>query len=262
MIAGRLGLANPIVLLITAIAGAAYLIYENWDGITAYFQEKIDRVRAAFEDGLLNGVLKTLAEFNPYVLIMDAAEALFTYITGWSFDDVTERLRAAFDIDLLGAGMALMQSLWDGIKAKFAEVLEWFRTLPDRILEAIGTIDIASRIRMPSLRLWGRDEEEAEAPGRALGGPVRAGQVYRWLEEGQEMFVPRTDGHVVSTREIRDMRRTARGGGGSTVNLGGITINAAPGQDPAAIARAVRRELSKAMGARNIALHDGGAYAV
>ena len=41
--------------------------------------------------------------------------------------------------------------------------------------------------------------------------------------------------------------------------IGGITINAAPGQSPADIARAVRRELAEAARQRGFALHDGGA---
>lgn len=96
---------------------------------------------------------------------------------------------------------------------------------------------------------------------RALGGPVRAGAIYRWMEEGQELFVPRTDGMVVSNRELRAMRTASGGNRAGGISIGGITINAAPGQSPADIARAVRRELERLARQGRAALHDGGAHA-
>lgn len=115
---------------------------------------------------------------------------------------------------------------------------------------------------------------------RALGGPVRAGQLYRWQEEGRELFVPRVDGDVISNRQLRVMQamadapaairvvdRAARpasgtiSGRGLYLEIGGITINAAPGMDPHAIARAVRREMENLSRSRGFALHDGGDYA-
>ena len=44
------------------------------------------------------------------------------------------------------------------------------------------------------------------------------------------------------------------------IEVGGITINAAPGQSPVEIARAVRRELEAASRERSFALHDGGQH--
>ncbi|MFO1208688.1 MAG: hypothetical protein U1E40_05615 [Amaricoccus sp.] len=52
----------------------------------------------------------------------------------------------------------------------------------------------------------GASAAAGDAPGRALGGPVRAGQVYRWMEEGEELFSPRVDGSVISTRELKALR--------------------------------------------------------
>lgn len=44
-------------------------------------------------------------------------------------------------------------------------------------------------------------------------------------------------------------------------DIGGITIHAAPGMDPQAVARAVRREIEALTRERGFALHDGGDYA-
>lgn len=197
LIAGRAALANPLLLALTLIAGAAYVIYDNWDGIVSYFQDKIERVRAAFDDGLLNDVLKLLAEFNPFTLIIEAAEGLFTYLTGWSFEDVTASLRAAFDINLYDQGVALIRSLWDGMISLIDQMVAWAKN------KISGLI--------PEMPSWLGGGSEAPAPAgadttggasgswepegdRALGGPVRAGQIYRWMEEGEEYFSPRVDG--------------------------------------------------------------------
>ncbi|PTE15908.1 tape measure protein [Pseudogemmobacter blasticus] len=281
LLAGRALLANPLMLALTAIAGMAYVIYQNWDGIVSYFRGKIDRVRAAFDEGLLNGVLKTLSEFNPFVLMADAAEGLFTYITGWSFADVTARITAAFDIDLLQAGIDMIQSLWDGAKAKVAEFIEWVRSIPAMIKEAFGSVDLSDAINLgvtPNVGVPGTGggvparpgepeaygkvlEGMATPPGRALGGPVRAGMIYEWQEQGRELFSPRTDGNVISNRQLRSLSAGAGSGRRSGgLHIGGITINAAPGQSAGSIARALRRELEELTRQKGFALHDGGDF--
>ncbi len=279
MMVGRAAMLNPLTAAIAGIAAGIYIICDNWDGIVAYFQAKIDRVRAAFDEGFFQGVLKLFAEFNPTRLVLDALAGFVVY--------VNDKLREAFGIDLLVQGQQLVQSMWDGIKQAWTDVLDWFRGLPDMILAAIGSIDIGSLIRWPEppewlTRLWNGDTSPAGQQAamarravslaygqevtpfvgaRALGGPVRGGQVYRWLEEGQELFVPRTDGHVVSNRGLRAMRQRPGTAPTAPIHVGGITINAAPGMNPSDIARAVRRELERVARDGRAALHDGGAYA-
>jgi tape measure domain-containing protein len=257
---------GPVGWAIAGIAGLAYVIYDSWDNIVSYFTDKIDAVAAAFDEGLLNGVLKLLSEFNPFRLMYDAAQGLFTYITGWSFADVNAAIKDAFNIDLYAAGVAIMMSLWNGMKSMFASIAsgtkgffaELANTDTRATMAALGEINDAERDYPYSPHY--NDGAEAIVPGgnRATGGPVRAGGIYRWQEEGEEFFSPRTDGTVINARGTRALRA---GGGNrmTTVNLGGITINAGPGQSPMAIARAVRAELERAT-SQGFALHDGGAY--
>lgn len=255
LIAGRFMLANPIVAVIAAIAGLAYVIYRNWDGIVAFFQEKIDAVRAAFDQGLLNGVLKAIAELNPFTLLLEGAVGLFNYLTtGWDLGGVAEAIRSAFDIDLTAAGMAIIQTLWDGamsivgnmvaaISAKLAAIMPPWMAAAWNWVQG-GSAATAS----------------GSEPGRALGGPVRAGQIYRWMEEGEEMFSPSVDGSVVSNHELRALRAGGAGRGGGSVTIGDIVIHAAPGMSPEAVAQAVRRELARLTAGRGAELHDGAAY--
>jgi hypothetical protein len=81
--------------------------------------------------------------------------------------------------------------------------------------------------------------------------------MYRWMEEGQEMFVPRSDGTVISTRQLRGLR----GGGGRAApafHIGEINVTAAPGQSARDVALAVLRELEDM--AAGAPLHDGGLH--
>lgn len=256
MIAGRFMLANPIVAVIAVIAGLAYVIYRNWDGIVAWFQEKIAAVRAAFDQGLLNGVLKAIAEFNPFTLMFEAAVGLFDYLTsGWDLSGVVETIRSAFDIDLTEAGVAMIRTLWNGALSIVGNM--------------VAAISAKLSAIMPSWMTaawnWVQNGSPAaagpDAPHRATGGPVRAGQIYRWMEEGEEYFSPSVDGSVISNRELRALRA---GGGGRSARpvtvVGDIVINAAPGMSPETIARAVRRELERLGAGRGAELHDGAAY--
>lgn len=68
---------------IAAIGAAAFIIYKNWDTIVAFFEEKWAGVKAAFSDGIINGIWKLWKEFNPVTLMMESFNGLLKYLTGW-----------------------------------------------------------------------------------------------------------------------------------------------------------------------------------
>lgn len=68
---------------IALIAAAAYVIYQNWDQIVAFFEEKWAGVKAAFSDGIINGIWKLWKEYNPVTLMTEAFMGLVEYLTGW-----------------------------------------------------------------------------------------------------------------------------------------------------------------------------------
>lgn len=70
------------------------------------------------------------------------------------------------------------------------------------------------------------------APGRATGGPVAPGRPYLVGERGPELFVPTASGRVEPGR--------AGGGGGRDVRIS-ISVNAAQGSEPQALARSSRQ---------------------
>ena len=68
------------------------------------------------------------------------------------------------------------------------------------------------------------------APGRATGGPVAPGRAYRVGERGPELFVPTASGRVES----------GPGGAAREIRMS-ISVNAAAGESPQALARSSRQ---------------------
>lgn len=93
----KMGIAlmtTPIGWFLVAIAGiaaAAYIVYDSWDNIAAFFSEKWASVKAAFSDGIINGMWKLWAEYNPVTLMMEAFNGLVKYLTGWDLGQILGR---------------------------------------------------------------------------------------------------------------------------------------------------------------------------
>lgn len=113
---GQLGmalLATPVgwfLGAVAAIAGAAYAIYKNWGGLYAYFQNLCTGVKAAFEQGWVQGVIKWLVSFNPARWIMDGLNELVATLTG---------------VDMYSIGGQWIDSLLDGVKEGWTKLSGW-----------------------------------------------------------------------------------------------------------------------------------------
>lgn len=78
-------LATPIGWFIAgaaAIAGAAVLIYKNWDDFSGFFIDKFNAVKTAFGEGFVKGLLQLWLEFNPVTFILDSLNSLVKFATG------------------------------------------------------------------------------------------------------------------------------------------------------------------------------------
>lgn len=142
-------------------------------------------------------------------------------------------------------GSDLIQALWDGIQAKFAEVLEWFRTLPRRIRDAIGNIDLTDMIAWPRMP-WSSEPEPAIDGARASGGPVTAGRSYLIGERGPEIFSPGRSGFISPNSTVRSL---TAGGGDAVRTTGPITVNVhvRTNASPHEIGRAASQSLADAL---------------
>ena len=113
---GQLGmalLATPVgwfLGAVAAIAGAAYAIYKNWDGIAGYFWNLCAEVKAAFEQGWVQGVIKWIFSFNPARWVMDGLDELVATLTG---------------VDLYSIGGKWIDDLLDGVKKGWTKLTGW-----------------------------------------------------------------------------------------------------------------------------------------
>jgi hypothetical protein len=100
-------LLNPIGLTVTALAGLALVIYENWDAVKKWASGSIEALgRMATWFGELPGRIGSA--------IAEAATSLYD------------------------AGSNLVSQLWEGMKAKFSALLGWVSGLGSSIAGAIG----------------------------------------------------------------------------------------------------------------------------
>lgn len=99
---GRALLMNPIGLVITAIAGTAYLIYRYWEPISDFFSGIWARIKTAF-DGGIGGITALILNWSPLDLFYNA----FAGVLDWFGIDLPE------SFSQFGSG--ILDSLINGI---------------------------------------------------------------------------------------------------------------------------------------------------
>ncbi|MEY1236061.1 phage tail tape measure protein [Providencia manganoxydans] len=93
---GRILLANPIILIITAIAGAAYLIYKYWDDIVPYAKKLWEKVK-----GIFSAVWEWIKAFLMKWTIVGVIAPHWDKITVYA------------------------NTIWDAVKQTFSQFWEW-----------------------------------------------------------------------------------------------------------------------------------------
>lgn len=138
---GRALMLNPIGLAITAIAAAAFLIYQNWDAVKAYFTNAWAEIKAGF-DGGVGGILTTLLNFSPLGLIYQAFASVLSYLGV----DLPGRFTEAGSMIVTGlvngllAGMGLIKHTITSIGSS---TIGWFKEKlgihsPSRVFAELG----------------------------------------------------------------------------------------------------------------------------
>ncbi|NMG39793.1 phage tail tape measure protein [Chelativorans sp. ZYF759] len=269
MLALRVALISTgIGAIVVGIAMAGAWIWQNWQGLGEMFAGIAEGISEAFPaagaiiDGISSSVSTLIGWFGEMTGPIDASAEDWR---GWGtavgqavggvlqyVADLPGRIAgalAAGGVALYEAGTALIQAMWDGIKAKFDEVLAWFRELPGRIIAAIGSIDLSGIIRWPSMPSWLGGGGPAVDGARAAGGPITRGRAYLVGEEGPEIITAGSDGYVHDAGASRDMMRREGGRPGSAggrdiaISFGDIVIQGV--SDPRAIARDLVREVDR-----------------
>jgi hypothetical protein len=231
---GRVFLTNPLGLAVTALAIAAYMIYKHWDEIKAAWREGVQRA--------VEGCKKLAA----------GIKELWQDLRNWpsKMFSAGKEIGAGLADGLASAaglikknGAQLLPGMWQGIKNDLPKVGQQISALGDRI-----SSDFSKRmeIKSPSrvfMRFGGHISE-----GLALGierSRQLTSRAALALAASAAVAAPAGMAAGITPAAAglaRPQASAPRSLGGSTYN---ITINAAPGQDPQAIAQAVRLELDR-----------------
>ncbi len=246
---GRAMLANPIVLIATAIAGVAYLIYKNWATIKPLLANFWNSVKAAWSG------------FKAWVMSLISSIST-TFSNGWNtiksntaaFANSFVGFFASLPGKMMAVGTEIINGLWQGLKSKMAGVLnsvsEFAGQIADKAKSVLG-INSPSRVFM-EIGGW-----TAEGLGMGLlQGQPQLMQYVTNLATALPQPVRDVVRQAANDPELQPFSQPAVRHGNviplptraNTANTAinqniTIAINAAAGMDERAIAEAVSRKL-------------------
>lgn len=247
---------------VSAIAGAGAQIAHAVAGWAADRIVSIGALLGFDPEAVRSAVDAAAASINAGgAAVIAAVKAIPAALSGWvrdifTINQYTEQATGEFR----SAGERVGRALVDGIKTAFDALWAWLKSLPSKIIAAIGRIDLSGLIKWPSLPRWmggtpnPANDNSAIAGTRAAGGAIAGGRTYLVGEDGPELVTPSRSGYVHDADATSSMmsRRggVVPGGGSQSVHMGGVTIQvvAQPGMDPQAIALAVNEALGKIAG--------------
>jgi len=246
--------ANPVVLAIAAIvavlAGAAYLIYTNWDAVKLYFANTWTEIKAGFSGGI-GGIITTLANFSPIGLIYQAFAGVLSYLGV----DLPSRFTEFGNMIVNGlvngllAGLGQIKnavsSVADSAINMFKEKLDIHS--PSRVFTALGGFTMAGLTQGleggqdgPLGAITDMGKQVVSAGQRALGavaGPLGAiglPQLPTGAAASSSVSIDNRSPISQAPAVAYDSHDTYE-----------INIHTTPGMDERAIARAVRAELAR-----------------
>jgi len=235
-----LGISWPIAAVIAAVAALGIAVYRYWEPIREFTLGFAEAVGAGLADamavitgfaadlttkaakwatdklidigtmlGLDEGEIRAALDRAKAIVsqtieaIADTVLALPGMVGDWISDIFTMNdYSTEAEAEFRDAGRRAGQALVDAIKDAFGALWEFLRTIPDRIVSAIGRVNLSDMLGLPS---WaGGSDAPAPAPqarvegARALGGPVVAGRTYETVEKGSELFTPDRNGFIHS----------------------------------------------------------------
>ncbi|HFL4113249.1 TPA: phage tail tape measure protein [Escherichia coli] len=148
---GRVLMMNPIGLVITAVAAAAYLIYRNWGTVSGWFKQRWADIQEAFNGGIA-GTGKLLINWSPAGLLYKAFAAALKYFG------------VALPAKFTDFGGHLVDGLINGIKNKWGSLKSSVTGMGDSIS---GWFSEKLGIHSPSRVFMGFGDNIAQ--GAAIG---------------------------------------------------------------------------------------------
>ncbi|SPJ33439.1 phage tail tape measure protein [Kushneria phyllosphaerae] len=255
---GKAGLAlltNPmtwiilgIVAAVAALAGAAYLVYKNWGAISEWFSQRWQDVKAAFDGGIA-GISRLILGWSPLGLLQRGITSALSAL-GIEVPEQFKSLGGTIIDGLIGGLFGKLGELKNSVVGIADSVTGWFKDKldihsPSRVFAALGghtvdgltlgldrqrddpaksITDIASRVR-------------AAGAGLALGAMA--------LPAAAMPSITASEPIRFDNRPPLASQAAAPGYQDHSTSHYTITINAPPGSDEHAIAKAVSRELDR-----------------
>ncbi|GIX38008.1 MAG: hypothetical protein KatS3mg127_1247 [Silanimonas sp.] len=274
-----LGPIGLVLLIVGALAVAAYLIYRNWEPIKAWFLKLWAGIVAVASWAW--GWIKRLFAFTPLGMVIanwgrikDYLAQLWAgikqYVAGaWTaitgiFSGDGAKIRAGLEQmwqaingilggwpqKLMQAGIEMIDGLVQGIRAKLGAVKEALSSIGSG---AVGALKSLLGIRSPSrvFAQLGVYTMQGFAGGldRGQDGPLARlagfGDQLRRVAAGLVLAPLAAPALAFDTRPPLAAAAAGAGAAGGGVHIGAIHIHAAPGMDAEAIARAVRQEIER-----------------
>jgi len=249
------GLAtNPVALAIAAVvavlAGAAYLIYTNWDAVKLYFSNAWTEIKAGFSGGI-GGILTTLANFSPIGLIYQAFAGVLSYL-GVDLPSRFTEFGNMLVNGLVNGLLAGLGQIKNAVSSVADSAINMFKEKlgihsPSRVFTALGGFTMAGLTQGlqggqdgPLGAITDMGKQVVSAGQRALGavaGPLGAiglPQLPTGAAASSSVSIDNRAPISPATAAAYDSHDTYE-----------INIHTTPGMDERAIARAVRAELAR-----------------
>lgn len=249
------GLAtNPVALAIGAVvavlAGAAYLIYTNWDAVKLYFSNTWTEIKAGFSGGI-GGILTTLANFSPIGLIYQAFAGVLSYL-GVDLPSRFTEFGNMLVNGLVNGLLAGLGQIKNAVSSVADSAINMFKEKlgihsPSRVFTALGGFTMAGLTQGlqggqdgPLGAITDMGKQVVSAGQRALGavaGPLGA------------IGLPQLPTGAAASSSVSIDNRApispAPAAAYDSHDTYEINIHTTPGMDERAIARAVRAELAR-----------------
>ena len=228
--------ANPLVLAIAAVvavlAGAAYLIYTNWDQVKAYLLGMWAEIKAGFDAGF-GGIITVLANFNPLGLVYRAFAELARYL--------------GFDVPLQFTefGNMIVRGLINGLLAGLGQIKNAISTIGESTIgwfkEKLG-IHSPSRVfaELGGFTMAGLQQGLVAGQGGPLGAISDLGK--RLAAAGALVLGGAAPAVAIDNRPPISAAAAPAVIQGDTYN---ITIQAGPGTDAAGLRRMLEQMLDE-----------------
>lgn len=233
---GRALFLNPIGLAVTVIAGAAYLIYRNWEPISAWFGRVWGRVKSAFDGGIV-GIGKLIINWSPLGLFYKA----FAGVMSW--------FGVSLPKDFTGFGSMLIDGLVNGVKNKLSaakdSIVGFGQNVKGWFAETLG-IKSPSRVFMG----FGSNIGEGAQIGIMKGVPGVQGAVGKLAGVALAGAVAASGSAFAGVKQASQMLQGIQGGGAvhaQAAGASGMTIHFSPTIHVGAGGGDVRGQVNEAM---------------